>query len=445
MAAPCLHFFGLRGLGEEAEELGDVDVVGDKFFNHGDFVGVGGLGLDREIVDLGGDGEAFAAGDNDRDISLGEEFAEFRVRLNIIGEDDTGDVAVGGELGAGDGGEDNVVAVAGGDNEGAGLEVLDDAFGGHSADYDAGDALFGAAAAGVDPASADLLGDLGEVGGGEQLLHGQDAEEGHAEAGEAFAGVFSDHGDFGGFDFVEDGAEDLNAVLIEEGFVKCDLVDGTADAAGADQDDGGVEEFGNAGVGEVEDAAHAGVAGALDEGEVFFPRNAVEGAADAVFELGEHGVGVFDEAARESGVHRDGAHAFDGHADFIDGVEEDGVFVDHVAGDLDEALADGFDEADAGEVLLKGGEEAEAGGSLAVVHARGGDEDAAGVDVGGAPQEREYRQGKGVGGGGPGEEIRLFHKEGVDRWLGRRRRRRRRRCRGRWSRGGSRRRAWRGR
>src|SRR5690606_18122120 len=141
-----------------------------------------------------------------------------------------------------------------------------DALGGHGADDHALDALLGPAAAAVEPLAADLLGDLGEVGRGEHFLDRQHAEQRHAESGQTFAGELADEVHLVGLDLVENGAGDLDAGLVEEGFVERDFVDGAADAAGGDERDLGVEQAGDAGVAEVEHAADAGVAGAPDDG-----------------------------------------------------------------------------------------------------------------------------------------------------------------------------------
>ena len=105
-------------------------------------------------------------------------------------------------------------------------------------------------------------------------------------------------------------------------------------------------------------------------------------AADAVDEGGQHAGGVGEVAAGELPVDGDGAHAFDGDLDVVDGVEEDGILVDLAALDPDETLADGLDEADTRIQGLEGGEEPEAGGGLALVHAGAGHEDALGRGVG---------------------------------------------------------------
>jgi len=258
------------------------------------------------------------------------------------------------------------------------------------------------------------------------------SQQRHAKPRQADPGVFSHGLDLVRRDLVQNSADDFDASLVEESLVERDLVDGPADAPGTDEDDLGVEEMGDAGVGEVEDAAHAGMAGALDEGEVLLPGHAVEGAADFVLQDREHGAGVLQVAAGEAAVDRHGAHALDGHPDIEDGVEEMGVLVDLLALHLNEALADGLDESDPRVERLEGGEQAETDGRLAVVHARGGDEQAARHTVGGPGQQGQRGQQKRIGGGGVGharkgrrDGLRRRRKAGGSRWPGNRRWRRR--------------------
>src|SRR5690606_37369888 len=256
------------------------------------------------------------------------------------------------------------------------------------ADDETIDAFVQALGFAVDPFSVHLERDLGKVGRAEHSLGRKDAEERDAETLEHFTRVFGDHRDFVVLDFVENRADDLNALFVEKGFVESDFIDWAADSALGDDDDLGVEEAGDAGIGKIENGADAGVAGAFDEGEVLFPGNAVEGAADFVDEAVEHSGRIFEITAGEGGIDGDRAHLSDRDADIVNRVEEVGILVDLVAFDLDETLADRFDETDIAVEGFEGGVEAEASGGFAVVLPGGGDEDAPGLVVGRLFQER---------------------------------------------------------
>src|SRR5690606_3688115 len=121
-------------------------------------------------------------------VGLREEFAELGMRLDVVGQDDARNGVLRRKLSPGDGREQDVVAVAGGDDDGATAQVLHDALGGHGADNEAFDADVGAAGAGVEPAGVDVLSDLGKVGAGEDGLDGEDTEERNPEALETAAG-----------------------------------------------------------------------------------------------------------------------------------------------------------------------------------------------------------------------------------------------------------------
>ena len=121
------------------------------------------------------------------------------------------------------------------------------------------------------------------------------------------------------------------------------------------------------------------MARALDDDEILFPRRAVEGILQPFDE--EIVVGVLDVAPGEIRLDRDGTHVLQGHLHVEGILHEHGVLVDLLALDLDEALADGLDVADAPEPLLERGEQPQRGRRLAVVLAGGGDEQARGGGI----------------------------------------------------------------
>ena len=79
---------------------------------------------------------------------------------------------------------------------------------------------------------------------------------------------------------------------------------------------------------------------------------------------------------REIRLDGDRTHVHERAIHVIHRVHQHGVFVNFLLFDFDKALADGLDVADAGEMLLQRRDEAERRGGLAVVLARGGDENA---------------------------------------------------------------------
>ena len=90
-------------------------------------------------------------------------------------------------------------------------------------------------------------------------------------------------------------------------------------------DDLGVEHLGHLGVGEIEDRADAGVAGAFAQDEVLFPRHAVEGFFDLAHQ--RLAVGGLEILAGEVRLDRDGTHVHQRTVEPVDGVHQDGVFI----------------------------------------------------------------------------------------------------------------------
>ena len=132
--------------------------------------------------------------------------------------------------------------------------------------------------------------------------------------------------------------------------------------------------FGDLRVGQIEDRADAGVAGAFAQHKILFPRDAVEGLLDFFDE--RLVVGRLKIFAGEIRLDGDRAHVHERAIQPIHRVHQHGVLVNFLLLDFDEALADGLDVADAREMFLQRGDQAERRGGLAVVLARGGDENA---------------------------------------------------------------------
>lgn len=363
------------GVAEEFEEAVEVDVVGHEFVDDGDFVGVLWLCLDGHGVNGGGDVVAVFAAEGDWDLGSPEEFHEFGVGQDVACEEQAGDGWFAGQPAAGHGGEDDVVAVAGGDDEDAWLHKVYDAFGGHGTDDDAVNALAFAIFFSADPSGAGFVDDLPEVGGGEGLALRDDTEEGDAESFQAFASEIADHVDFVNADFIEDSADDFDAVSIEMAFVKSDFVNRSSDAAGGDEDSFGAEELGDLCIGEVANGADACVAAAFDDDGILFVSGAVEGTADFVNESGAVNFAV-EVAPGELAFEGDGAHGLDRDIDIEGVIEQKGIFVNLNTVHFNQALADGLDVADFGKAGLEHAEEAETGSGFAFVLPRGGDEQA---------------------------------------------------------------------
>jgi hypothetical protein len=98
---------------------------------------------------------------------------------------------------------------------------------------------------------------------------------------QAAAGEVGDVIHFFADDFVEDDADDFDAFFFKKRLVEGDVINGFADAALGNNDDFRAEQFfGDAGIGQVEHGADAGMAAAFAQHKIFFPRDAVEGSLD---------------------------------------------------------------------------------------------------------------------------------------------------------------------
>ena len=112
-------------------------------------------------------------------------------------------------------------------------------------------------------------------------LVGHDPQQFESFSFQTAAGEFGNGINFFSEHLVEDDADDLDAFFFEQGLVQGNLVDRLADAALGHHDDFGANQFGHPRVGQIEDGADAGVAGAFAKHEVLFPGNAVEGVLNA--------------------------------------------------------------------------------------------------------------------------------------------------------------------
>ena len=113
----------------------------DQVADDGDFFGVVGAGLDDDVVDLGGDFVAVLGGEEHGEIKLANHFHGRGAGAEIVGEDEAAEGLGGVGLCGGGGGQHDVFAVAGRDDEGAAPEVLGHVVGGHGCDNDVLDEL----------------------------------------------------------------------------------------------------------------------------------------------------------------------------------------------------------------------------------------------------------------------------------------------------------------
>src|SRR5690606_35249678 len=141
-----------------------------------------GLCLDRHFVDDGRDLVAVLGGGDHGNVRLGQQFHDLRVGHDVAGEDDAGNDLFVRNAGRSDGGKNDVVAVAGGDDEDAGLEVINHAARGHGPNHKPVNPLVDPLGFAVDPAPVHFLDHLGEVGGAEHLLNRENTEQRDAEA-----------------------------------------------------------------------------------------------------------------------------------------------------------------------------------------------------------------------------------------------------------------------
>ncbi len=116
------------------------------------------------------------------------------------------------------------------------------------------------------------------------------------------------------------------------------------------------------------------MAAAFAQHKIFFPRDAVERGLDALDE--RFIVRAGEIFARESRFDGDGTHVHQRTIKMIHRVHQHGILVDFLLLDFHEALADRLDVTDARKMFLQRRDEAKRNRGLAVVLARGGDENA---------------------------------------------------------------------
>ena len=173
---------------------------------------------------------------------------------------------------------------------------------------------------------------------------------------------------------VEDDADDLDAFLFKQRLVERDFVNRFADAALGDDDDFAPRIFATC---------------ALDKSNTEptpacpLPSHSTKSFSQATrskaFWIFLTSASLFDAwryLRVKSGSTAIGLMSTSGQFIRIHRVHQHGVLVNFLLLDFDKALADGLDVADAREMLLQRGDEAERRGGLAVVLARGGDENA---------------------------------------------------------------------
>ena len=173
---------------------------------------------------------------------------------------------------------------------------------------------------------------------------------------------------------VDDDADDFDPLLLEQRLVQRDFVDRFADAAARHNDHLGAENLGCPRIRNVEHRTHARMAGTFAQHEVLLPGNAVKGLPQPAGE--PFIVRRFQIAAREIRLDGDRAHVHERTVQLVNAVHQHGVFVDHLLGDFDVALAHRLDVADTGIEPFQGRQQAERRGGLAVVLPGGSNEDA---------------------------------------------------------------------
>ena len=171
----------------------------------------------------------------------------------------------------------------------------------------------------------------------------------------------------------------MDAFFFEQRLIERHFIDRFADAALGDNDHFGADNSRYLRIGQVEDGADPGMAGTFAQDEIFFPGDPIE----RVLNSGHQRVivGRLEILAREIRLDRDWAHIHERTVELINAVHQQDVLIDLLFGNFDEALADWFDIADPGIMLLQSGDQAQGGGGLAIILACGSDEDARGGGV----------------------------------------------------------------
>ena len=200
----------------------------------------------------------------------------------------------------------------------------------------------------------------------------QDAEQVQAFALEAAPRKVGDVIHFVAKHLVEDDADDFDAFLFKQCLIQANFVNRFADAALRDDDDFCAKDFCDLRVGQIEHRADTGVAAAFAQHKILFPGDAVEGLLDFADERVV--VGRLKIFAREIRLDGNRAHVHERTIHPVNRVHQHRVLVNFLLLDFDEALADGFDIADARKIFLQRGNQAERRGGFAVILARGGDE-----------------------------------------------------------------------
>jgi hypothetical protein len=161
----------------------------------------------------------------------------------------------------------------------------------------------------VEEVAFDGLANLPERRIGQQRLLGNHAEQFDAEPGETAPREVAHVIDLLAEHLVQNDADDLDVLLVEERLVERDFVDRFANAAARHEDDLAFEQPRHARIREIEHAADTGVPRAFDNHEILFPRRAIERVLNALHEMLV--VGLLDVAPREIRLDGDRAHRFE--------------------------------------------------------------------------------------------------------------------------------------
>jgi hypothetical protein len=170
-------------------------------------------------------------------------------------------------------------------------------------------------------------------------------------------------------DLVDDRTHHLDAVSVEQRAIEDDLVDRAADAGLAHDQRAGAEHPSHVGVGEPDDRADTGVAGALDQDDLATTADTCVCVADAGRQVVHDITG--DERLREATGDVDGAQRVGRIRQPEDALHEDRVLVDRLSVDHAVALPDRLDEPGLQPAADERGEQAERDRRLAAVLARG--------------------------------------------------------------------------
>src|ERR1035441_3201415 len=230
----------LQGL----DDFFDVHVFGDDVTDERNFIGVGGPRFDSKVVDFGRDLIAVRLRQQHRDLHGLNDLEHARAGTQTTGQDDARHFFAALPVNARAGGEHDVLAITGGDEQRAGLEELNCVLRAHRADDHVVHERLQRGRR-IEQFGAQFFANQIHRRVAQPLLMRNDAEQFQTFALETVA---HEPGDFGNFfleDLVDDGADDFDALLFKQRLVEAYFVNRFADAALGDDDDLATERFGD--------------------------------------------------------------------------------------------------------------------------------------------------------------------------------------------------------